>query len=481
MKSLFILCISILFSTIIFSQENDETPYSRDYLGIYNGNATYCTGLSRVRTNTISLFNIQDDNVIRIETFGLGDDIFEQIFLYENKIYGLVSDRKETTYSLVRFNKDLQEEERISIMPYKKGGMSRIRIIQHSGKVLFHLYNNREHLAVIDLENMKSQYYRPSFSMNFTSFDVLFFNETDAHIICQNGLTVNYATLINGTMDDFKISYKNPEVKGIATLFRFVTIDDHNYLFSTLHTAAKPITGYTFTEIEGLKISEIKINKIINDKLYMREAWQGKDYKAWKNRRFRSKMLEATLDEVLILNNQLIYSVRFHRPEIPHSNIFIGSINIVDKNATSANWNIVTKSGHYNDMDYRQNLYTHKYMLAPLDTTLRLFYTCHKKVINEKGEVLPKHKKYFLPRFPKASLAIMEINLSNGTYNYLKNPYADSKHNSPSTDSPFFFLENNYIYFLSEEMIYHGPTVSTQPRMYHYKPTVLKFPIDYTQ
>lgn len=491
MKSFLVFIIVLAFSSISFSQENEETPYPRDYLGIYNGKPTYCTGLSHVRTNEISLFNIQDDQIIRVETFGLPESIFEQIFVFKNQIYALVSDRKETNYSLIKFNRIFEIEEQVKIMPYsnrlEKPGIHlspeshTIKTIYHDGKVLLHVFNDKFHLSVIDLESMKSQHYELNLSLKGVRevSDVLFFNETDAHVILEEiGFQTHgkYLTLIDGKLNSFDLNYKQQGI-GKATEYKFIQANDKNYLTSLLYKGTKLI-GHTLTEIEEISISELKLNTIINDKLDNPSLWGKNNYKTWKKRGINNKYQFATLDEVLFLNNQLIFITRFHPPERPYSNVMISSLNITDDNNPTVNWNVLTQNGRYNNSMYRYNQYTHKYAICVInENTLRIYYNCDKATINEDGAVIQK-KKESKRTVKAAALAIVEINLPTGAVSYLKNPYINLPKISVFIGQPHFAREGNYLYCIAEELLYHGPLVSTKERIYNYKPTLYKFPIN---
>ncbi len=493
MKFSFYLVIAILFQATLYSQENEETPYPRDYLGIYNGKPTYCTGLSHVLTNEVSLFNLQEDSVVRIETFGLPDDIFEQVFLFNNQVYGLVSDRKKTTYDLIKFDKAFNIEERLTIMPYSDRINTRnvhlqseshfLKIISKPGKLLIHLKTDDLHLAVVDLENMKSQHHtlKGLFISEFETQDALFFNETDAHIVLQDKVLTTkckYVTLINDQINIIELNKDVEKNESKASQFKFVQANGINYLVSLLFDGTK-LTGHTVTEIEDISIKELKLNKVLNEKLDDPSVLGKHNQKKWSTVSFNYIYHFATLDEVLFLNNQLILLIKHYKSDDLISNVLISSLSINE--TPSVNWNIVTRNGQFNHSQYRYNQYSHAYALLVMnDKAIRIYYHCDKKTINENGEVLQKKEESKKPAKASA-IAIMEIDLTNGTASYLKNPYFNLPKTHVYINQPFFARENNYIYFLTEELLYHGPLVSTKERIYHYKPTVYKFPIDYEQ
>lgn len=499
MKFSFYLIIAILFQSTLHSQENEETPYRRDYLGIYNGKPTYCTGFSHVFSNEVSLFNIQDGKVFRIETFGLPDDIFEQVFLFNNRVYGLVTDRKKTTYYLIKFDKAFNIEERITIMPYSDRinkqsvhvhitpELHSLKIISRPGKLLLHLQTDKMRLAVVDFESMKSKCYtlNTSFSFNFDTQDALFFNETDAHVVLQNGIYTTkyqYVTLIDGqinTMDLNEDRERNEE--GKAAQFKFIQANGLNYLVSLLYKGTKLI-GHTVTEIEDASISNLSLHKVINEKLSDPSILGNQ--KAIRGRGI-GNVVESyrypALDEVLFLNNQLIFSIRFYPSKENISNILISSLNINDSENPTVNWNIITRNGQFNDSQYRYNQYTHGYALSVInEETIRIYYDCDKATINENGEVLKKKKESKKPA-KKRALAIMQINLTDATISYLKNPYFDLPKIVVNIYQPLFAQEGNYIYFLMEESRGRTPGTKIKDLIYNYKPTVYKFPIDYEQ
>lgn len=119
MKLILAFTVTVICLTTSFSQTNETTFVPKNYLGELDGQHFYYTGLSHVRTNKIILYQIEDENVVQKETIILQYDRFEQIFLFEGKLYGLLSDLEEKTYSLVRFDKFFKEEKRTEIMPYK--------------------------------------------------------------------------------------------------------------------------------------------------------------------------------------------------------------------------------------------------------------------------------------------------------------------------------------------------------------------------
>lgn len=492
MKIILALTLAIISVSTIFSQTDEETVSPKNYLGEINGQQVYYTGLSHIRTNHIILYTIENELISELGEISLTDDRLEQIFVFENQIYGLTSDLKESSHSFIKFDNRYKETERIEIMSYAENLKSppsytpdhRIRIITHLGKALITVTHYKVRTAVIDFKLMKSEEY--SFDAPGASYlepsDALFFDETDAHVIYEYSVgntaqtRPKYVSFVNGKTNYFDLNDYIQDYPGIATSFRFIRANNENYLISLLFHKTAQI-GFTITKINDVGISEIKLNKVINEKLNDPSLWCEKNYEHWK----QNPMLQvgqklSKLDEVHLINNQLILSVRNYAINEPISNIMISSVNIENEQTPLINWNVMTHNGVFNNSSYYYNQFCHEYVLAKYENHIRLFYNCDKSKITEKGEVIKKREE---PNFNVkiSSIAIIDIDLKDGSSRFIANPYAKQEINY-STTSPYYSIIKDNIYIISEILIPYGPKISIKERKYHYKPTLLIFPID---
>lgn len=495
MKIILAFTLTVISITSSFSQSDEETVAPKNYLGELNGEQIYYTGLSHVRSNHIKLYTINNDVLSEAGEINLPDDRLEQIFLFKNQIYALTSDLNETNYFFLKLDARYQEVERIKIMSYGdqlelKNNPTlattnhRVRIITHPGKALIHVVHRQARAAVIDFDLMKSQEYGLNIlgEINIEPIDALFFDGTNAHVVYESrgvsfGTHPRYFTFIDGKVNYFGLNDYLQNGPGKATSFKFIQANDENYLVSLLYERVSQI-GFTITKISDLNTSEIKLNKVINEKLDDPSLWSKKSYKQWKrNPPLTVGSWQLRLDEAHFIDNQLLLSVRTFMAGEPISNILVSSVNMADDEKPVVNWNVITHNGVYNNSSYYYNQFNHDYVLAKYQNHIRLFYNCDKKRINEEGEVIKKRKETNY-QAKESSIAIIDIDLNNGASKFIVNPYTKSQGISTSTTSPYYSIIGNNIYIIEEVLNYHGPIVSTKERRYHYKPTLLIFPID---
>ncbi len=494
MKIILAFTLAVISITTSFSQADEETIAPKNYLGELNGEPIYYTGLSHVRTNHITLYSINNEVLSNAGEINLPDDRLEQIFLFKNQIYALTSDLNETNYYFLKLGSNYQEIERIKIMSYgdqlelkNNPTLSvtnhRVRIITHPGKALINVVHRQARAAVIDFDLMKSQEYNLNIAgeINIEPIDALFFDGTNAHVVYESpgvsfGTHPKYFTFVDSKVNYFALNDYLQNGPGKATSFKFIQANDENYLVSLLYERVNQI-GFTITKINDLNTSGIKLNKVINEKLDDPSLWSKKSYKQWKRKALLTVgMRQFNLDEVHFINNQLIFSVRTFGVDQPISNILISSVNVDNEEKTVVNWNVMTHNGVFNNSSYYYNQFNHNYVLARYQNHIRLFYNCDKSRINEKGEVIKKRKETNY-EVKESSIAIMDIDLNNGSFTFILNPYTKSQEISTSTTSPYYSIIGNNIYIIEENLNYHGPIVSTKERRYHYKPTLLLFPI----
>lgn len=498
MKNLLAFVLTTCYFTLSFAQLNEAANAPKNYLGELNGQHIYYTGLSHIRTNKIIFYQVEDSAVVQKETIRLPHDRFEQIFLFENTLYAIVSDIEETTYSLVRFDKWFTEKARTEIMPYKdkpqnldqkalsKAVNQRTKFIYHSGKLLFYVSFNYVRTAVVDFQTMKAKTYEfdVPLATSFEPSDALFFNETDAHVAFEYwGQSLQtksyYATFVNGKSNAFRLNdYSNSRPAGAnASSFKFIRITDKDFLVSSAYKSGfdRKHLGFTITEIEHPDITELKMQVVVNDRLNDPALWSKKNYKKWKKNAPGNLYRNTKLDEIHFIDGQLITSLR-HDPEGNLlSNIFITSINMDNPKNPVINWNAVTHHGVFNGYDRWYNQYSHAYVLAQYPDHIRLFYNCESSAINSDGSV-KKRKKEANPsgafKTVETGIAILDIDLKDGSTRHIVSPYLNLAYPQRIT-SPFYFIANNNIHFILET--YKPETMKEKAS---YTPKAVVFPIN---
>lgn len=498
-KTVLLVALSFILTTS-YSQVNETTYAPKNYLGELNGQHIYCTGLSHVRTNKITLYQIEDGEVVQKEVIQLPYDRFEQVFLFENTLYGIVSDIDETNYSLIRFDKGFSEKQRTEIMPYKdkpqslgeKASLSkpvnqRTKFIYHSGKLLFCVSFYSIRAAIIDFQSMKAKAYDfdVPIATSFEPADALFFNETDAHVAFEYwGPSLQtmryYATFVQGKTNAFKLNdYTQKDLISMeATSFKFIHANGRDLLVSLLYKdrLKKKHIGFTITEIERIDITELKMNPLINDKLKDPLLWSKKNYNKWKRNAFGNLYCNSKLDEVYEIDGQLIFCTRHDPVENSMNNLMVSSVNIEKLKTPIVNWNVVTHHALFNGSNYLYNQYSNAYVSARYSDHLRLFYNCKSDAIAADGSV-KKTKKESNPTIVlkeiKTDIAILDINLLDGTSQYISNPYRNDTTYPKLIRSPFYYISDNTIYLILESI-----TPATMKERILYTPKAVAFPIN---
>lgn len=498
-KTALIAVLSLILTTS-YSQINETTPAPKNYLGELNGKHIYCTGLSHIRTNEITLYQIEDGEVIQTEVIRLPHDRFEQAFLFENTLYGIVSDSEEQNFSLIKFDKGFAEKQRTEIMFYQDKPRSfdqkvlskpveqTTKVIYHSGKVLFYVSFNYVRIAIIDLKSMKSTSYDLDVvgSNSFEASDALFFNETDAHVVFEYRFDSPlpkeyYATFVNGKSNTFRLNdYEEKASSNVnASSFKFIRANDKDFLVSTAYQKGLngKYVGFTVTEIKHANITELNMNVIINDKLDNPDLWSKKNYKKWKRNGAGNLYRNPKLDQAQYIDGQLVLCTRYAPEESTFSNIMVTSINTDRPTGPEINWNAVTHNGIFNRSGYWYNQYSHAYILAEYPDHLRLFYNCKGSTINENG-VVTKSKKEANPvvimKGIETEIAIMDINLNDGSSRFIQNPYRNDPSYPKRVDSPFYYVLDNNIHFILELTNYP----KTLKERTTYTPKAIVFPIN---
>jgi hypothetical protein len=498
MKTFVTITLAVCWIATSYSQINEKANAPKNYLGELNGNHFFYTGLSHIRTNKINLYQIEDSLVVQSETILLPNDRFEQLFLFNNTVYGLVSDLAETNYSLIRFDQSFREEKRIEIMPYKDNAQNLdqkalsspveqdLKIITHEGKALLYVSFHYVRIAVIDFENMQSKTYDfdVPLSTSFNPSDALFFNQTDAHATFEywgGSLQTRryYATFIDGKTTTFKLNdFEDNASSGMnPSSFKFIRIQDKNYLVSLLckNKFGMKHIGFTFTEIKDIGISSLKLKPIINEKLNDKELWAKKNYKKWKHNSWSNLYRNSKLDEVYYINGQLIMSIR-HDPELNMmSNLMISSLDIENPEKPTVNWNVVTHSGLFNKSDYQYNQNRYAYVLAQYPDHIRVFYNCEESALDKTGNVIKPRKEPNSAAFKSkyTDIAILDIDLKDGASHYLTNPYRGNEHYPRVITAPFYYISNNNIYFILEKI-----KPATTKEKASYTPSAVMFPVE---
>lgn len=465
MKNYLTIAFFLFITLSIFGQEKGKSNVPKNYLGFWQNKHIYTTGLTFIRSNVVNLYAFEDTTLVHIETIESESERFEQLFLFNNTIYAILSDFDEKNYFLVEYNDRFLEQKRIKLMAYSdqknqvvstlNGNNAHVtRYFQKEGKVLFYVSENDVRLAVIDLQELKfNSYYIKTKNPNMLiPNDVLFYNISDAHVILEYYGDYSYYVLKNGEMYSFKLNkYEKGSPRKIrASSFKFLEIKDENYLMATASSdiLTEKHVGFTFNQIKDLDLNELKLKVIINEKLKNQEIWCKKDYIRWKRRGIKNLCKNSVLNEIYIENDKIITTVLHEPTQYIASNIMISSLNIEDIENPFVEWTAFTHNGLGNHTNYYYKQNSYAYFTIKNDHSIKVFYNCKASSINLDGSVT-KYKKEYNPKFsvlPDTRIAILNISLDNGAVSYEPYPYF----NDPSYPKRII---NNY-YFVADEMVH---------------------------
>lgn len=228
MKAFSLVFFLFLFSFFSKSQTSaEERPYY--YLGQYDNKNLYIKSLFSQRSNQVSLYELNDGEIIESEKIEVQNAIIHQLYCYQEVFYAITSSIEGNQFYMTSFDKFLKEKASVEIFSLTNAQLRGLKSKDFSMK--FYQKKDRAAVAVIDNEitvcsinfsSFKSTTFKvpTGFNSNFIS-DIyleddlnLYLSQRDELFHFKNGnlaiVEMNYLPL-QGQIDGFKFTEDDSE------------------------------------------------------------------------------------------------------------------------------------------------------------------------------------------------------------------------------------------------------------------------------